>query len=353
LNLNIDDIYGDNDFTLNFKEVELDKLKEFNAVNTEMFKYNQNINVVYNGIPLYFNTNVILNNTINIQHDYILPNNFCDSILLDSNNLQLIKNYYNLNDYVLTFLTARIGHWHCVIVYKLSGKVKILFLSSVSEYLSDINNTNIFNNIINVINKNSFVDFINNYFNCMTTDDSLSSDFIKKIDVFMKNARYITDFKNKLIKIIKFYINPMKCKELYEECFITELEPDAKLLKYYSENSKLSEYKNALINICKYMTDENNFKDNPGLYREILNTCNVSLKELQLQLEPLDCEIAKDSDNKPIKAYCDDLKQNIDLYLQIINDKLLGLVGGNYTNYKEKYLKYKTKYIKLKSSVYF
>ena len=302
---------------------------EMNATQINMFENNKNIDVDFEGSSYYFNTNVLKNNTINIEISYANNVEFCNSVLIrNPMYLELIKNYYKLDNYVLSFLTARTDHWHCVVVNKVEKKVQILFMSSVGETVGDSENEKIFNNIISLINKNTFDDFIQEYFNCMTKDVSLDLDWSNNFRNFIKYSKNIPDFKETLKKIIQFYINPMKCKELFGDANCRVNAPT----NIDDYEKKFENYENIIKNVINELMgipyDRN--------LRELYTVCKDELTKL-LQT------VQSGKKSEEIEPIIHDYIDTLNILLE------LPLSGGSF-NYKEKYLKYKTKYLKLKNS---
>jgi hypothetical protein len=135
------------------------------------------------------------------------------------------------------------------------------------------------------------------------------------------------NFDEKIEKIIKFYINPMKCNEIFN------MECDESGPRNLEKYKKFGEYKNIIKSIINNVLKMKEHKI------RLQAVCKESLEELKTTLDTLSAEECSSYE------HCEDLKYVINEGIITLNDSVMG------ESFRKKYLKYKAKYLKLKNEI--
>jgi len=141
----------------------------------------------------FLNIDWLESNIIIVEINFDDNSNFSDSIfcrnpIFIDKNLKIIRNFYKLNNFVITFIIGSSGHWTCYTVNKYKNapgtiEKQFLFLNSIpgdpDNYIS--------NKIKELLNKNSYEDFIIEILNCYSpatdnNDDKRYEKYVSYID---------------------------------------------------------------------------------------------------------------------------------------------------------------------------
>jgi len=245
-------------------------IKEINNINKDLIEH---INII-NDDKYYFNTDLFNQYVIIVENSLssIGPDlTFSSPIFFNDENLKIIKNFYNLNNYIITFIIGDSNHWKCYTVNKyLNNEIKYQYIYIDSSNRS-INNL-IQQKIINITSCNSFEHFLEKIY---TENKNILLNQIKnkKINIkteysyinlsFFKNSKYSSYFKEitnnfqDIDKIIQNELNKQeeaKNKNLYKK--INNVISTYDKNKYlptdkFNKNYELSTYKENNINLVK------------------------------------------------------------------------------------------------------
>jgi hypothetical protein len=252
---------GEADFIAN-EITEVKGIHKFNVMddNNQLIDI-VHVNILYNDFYIntdLFNQHVIILEKINSMNDSI-----CYPQLYDDNNLQILKNFYNLKNYVLTFIVS-VGdkEWVCYSVNKVNNIKEYYFMDSLNKEPDE----GTFNIIKKICEYKTFDHCLTELLNGL------------KSPVILENRLIIEN----LLKYNYFYhlsIYSVKIKEILEYIFIYN--------EYFN-----SKYKDLKINVKGTSRDaSDNYKKLLG-YRDyiefmsiFINDYNELLKEPQNKIE--------------------------------------------------------------------
>ena len=229
-----------------------------------IFKFN-----IWDFIPK-FHRNILTINNIYINIDWfdtniiIVENSFnvdviCNSIFFNKKNINIMKNLYNLNSFIITFIIGNQGHWKCYTVNKVDKELFYYYMDSVPG-------NNIQNEIFEKIKMSTSYDnydiFIKKILKCYKNLDVVGNYFNKIIDLLYEesdiNKNITIDF---LDEFLKTFINRLKLEKLSQRSkdreYIKIREYVRRLDKKYLPIKKLWVNNNILNNYNNLDIDEN------------------------------------------------------------------------------------------------
>jgi hypothetical protein len=196
-------------------------IEQLKKNNNKNFKH-INLNYKKDNILYYFNTDLLYQYRIIINNEDFLDFKntiYSSNIFLDDNNLKIIKNFYNLNSYILTFIILN-DNPECYTVNKVKNKpYQYLYMSSLDNNIDQ----DIEHKIISILSCESFENFLKNiYIEFIDKNKTYTnSDVIKNLEWF-KTSKYSTFFKeitNNFIEIDSL-INNYKTLNIQQQSII-------------------------------------------------------------------------------------------------------------------------------------
>ena len=163
---NIKNYYQYNKNIPNFDNITKFNITEVNGLT----KFNENVEdgPIHLNISIddmYFNTDVFEKYSIIVERNFN-EDEYCNSVLYNPNNLKIIRNFYNLDNYILSFIVGNEGHWKCYVVNKVNKKKEYIFINSLDEGPDK----NMSTKIKNIVNHNSYTEFLTRLTNCFEPD---------------------------------------------------------------------------------------------------------------------------------------------------------------------------------------
>jgi hypothetical protein len=139
------------------------------------------------GIPanqIYLNMDWLNEYVIFVQDGFDGSNPInCRSVLFKSKNNKIIKNFYRMSNYIVTFIIGNNGHWKCYTVNKVNNVNQYLFLSSISEG----SGIDISNKIRTLLGKASYEQYVIDILKCYTaaTANATYNTYIQYLDTMI------------------------------------------------------------------------------------------------------------------------------------------------------------------------
>ena len=184
------------------------KLSEINAIypfkNIDDTPFNF---IIHRGntylVSNWFNSNVIIVET------GFHSNEFCNTIFLNDHNLQIMRNFFNLNNYVVTFIIGENKHWTCYTVNKVKGTMQYIYMDSNTGLTEP--NADISQKIKNIVTLDSYDKFLGRIMGCFSTN----TDYLRDMFEFIKTRPSYWQFVN----WNTFYTNIMQAEleNIFEE----------------------------------------------------------------------------------------------------------------------------------------
>ena len=152
---------------------------------------------------ILLNIDWLKTNVIVVQNSF--DNNnvsvFCSSIMFNSKILKNLKNFYKLDNYILTFIIGNKGHWKCYTVNKYkdphnSIKKQHLYLDSINGII----NNKIAKKIIELTSESSYEDLIINILKCynVATSEATYTEYTGYLDNMFTLLLTERSIKNKI-----------------------------------------------------------------------------------------------------------------------------------------------------------
>ena len=137
-------------------------LREFNGIYDFNSDFHWNI-PMYDSI--YLNMDWLKTNVIIVENAFSadVPIH-CNHILFVIENIKKIKNFYNFNNYTLTFIIGNSGHWKCYTVNKIGDDKQYLFLNSLNQEPEE----SISNKITELTSYEDYEDYVIKVLECFT-----------------------------------------------------------------------------------------------------------------------------------------------------------------------------------------
>jgi hypothetical protein len=120
----------------------------------------------YQNTDYAFNTDLFQNHVIIIEGGF---NNseFCNGIWLNPVNLKIMRNFYALDSYIVTFVIGNHGHWKCYTVNKVKKQSQYFYIDSLYGFYNAQPNPTMVDKIRAIINMGSVDRLIQQIIDCV------------------------------------------------------------------------------------------------------------------------------------------------------------------------------------------
>ena len=194
-------------FTVNRRPININRNKSTHITEANgMIKFMhsdgiiEHLHIINDG--KYFNLDLFEQHVIIVENDLssdgiLSPNRiFSPKCFINDNNLKIMKNFYNLDNYIVTFIIGDSGHWKCYTINKYMSADGIKYQYIYLDSLNGRPDLNIAHKLKAIVHCESFEDFLTNIYNESRTIniDADSENTRERQEFFVYSSKYSTFF---------------------------------------------------------------------------------------------------------------------------------------------------------------
>lgn len=253
---------------------------EMNALITDLYDFHWNIPPTPPGpgpaFNYFLNIDWLKSNIIIVQNEFDNESKFSNSIycrnpIFNPKNLKIIRNFYKLNNFIISFIVGKTGHWTCYTVNKHSNAAgtiekEYLFLDS-SDGAPDID---ISKKIIELLNKPTYEDFIIEILKCYSFATDKHDD--------KKHEKYISYINNMISLLLNDNVLKGKIpnyKDFVKKIITRIISVD---IKYYNKSSETTCKNEIIVKLDDLMVQNKDMDVKAHYYNEIVRNKDIYSK---------------------------------------------------------------------------